>query len=192
VNLDDPAIYEQLDPGGVRLTLAGVADYLPITPAATNPAKRIAGQLIERLPILHGIDYSLETALHWQKQLNSFGKHFAMTQSLTDLAAYGIDGLFFPQNLTSHATVLILSIPAAESAEDIKLMTTARELYMHMGIAVDVIAGQGDNVLAQTLALTHLGDYVAYYVAIANGVDPAIRPATTEFQTRLAHPPNSL
>ena len=44
-----------------------------------------------------------------------------------------------------------------------------------MGIAVDVIHGRGDNVLAQTLALIQYGDYVAYYVAIANGVDATMR-----------------
>jgi len=191
VNLDDPAIYEQLDPSGVRLTFTGLVDYAPGMPAATNPAKRIAGQLVERLPIIHGLGYSLEAAFYWQKQLNSLGKQFAMAQSLTDFAGFGIDGLFFPQNLTSRITALILSIPAAELADDAKLIQTARDLYMHMGIAVDVITALGDNVLAQSLALTQLADYVAYYVAIANGVDPALHPATTEFQTRLAHPPSS-
>ena len=128
---------------------------------------------------------------HWKKQLNRVGKNFAHVESLQIMAEHALDGLFFPQTLTRRTAAIILSAPAGESIEDKHRLEVIQNLYLQMGIAVDVIHGRGDNVLAQTLALIQYGDYVAYYVAIANGVDPALRPATDEFQARLAHPPSS-
>lgn len=191
MNLDDPAIYEQIDPSSVHRTLSIAPEYAPSVAAAINPAKRSAGQIMERVPILLAVADALPAAYYWQRQLNGLAKQFAVVQSLSNFATFGSDGLFFPQNLNRQLTVLILNTPAAKSAADAHLIDTARLICMHMGIAVDVIAGQGDNSEAQTTSLLILGDYVAYYVAIANGVDPALRPATAEFQARLAHPPSS-
>ncbi len=237
MNLDDPAVYETLDPTQMWRTydsfadmvrtrgaeavpdltdyhwigrppipldnefphaydilIAQTADITISSPATNNPAKRIAGQLIERLPVINSVGFTENgppIAVHWKRQLNMVGKNFAHTQALDTYLHGGLDGLFFPQALASRTVALILSLPAVETDIHKTYIEAARELYMHMGIAVDIISGRGDNELAQALALIQLGDYVAYYVAIANGVDPALRPATDEFQARLTHPPGS-
>ncbi|MHB8629882.1 MAG: SIS domain-containing protein [Aggregatilineales bacterium] len=156
------------------------------SPAVNNPAKRMAGQLIERLPVIHGEGRLLSVAQYWKARINSLGKNFAQAEPLTDLAEQSLDGLFFPQTLTRRIAAVILRAPAGESAEEVAHIETARELYMQLGIAVDVITGRGTNRLAQALTLVQYGEYVSYYIAIANGVDPSSRPATTEFKARMA------
>jgi len=150
-----------------------------------NPAKRMAGQLIERLPVIHGDGVVYQVARYWKARLNTLGKNYAQAESIADLAEHGLDGLFYPQTLTRRIAAVILRVPAAETAEEQQHIECVRALYMQLGIAVDVIAGRGENRLAQALTLVQYGEYVSYYVAIANGVDPSIQPATAEFKARM-------
>lgn len=172
---------------------AQTAELSATSPAVNNPAKRMAGQLIERLPVIHwdGPGVTFSVAWYWKARIHSLAKNWAQVESLRDLAAYGFDGLFFPQALTRRIGAVILRAPASESVAETRRIDIARELYMQLGIAVDVISGRGDNRLSQILTLTHYGEYVAYYMAIANGVDPSIRPATTEFSARMDSSPAS-
>ena len=187
--LPDPLTGEATDIHSTITALRDQASELTASsPAVNNPAKRLAGQLIERLPFIHG-DTGVEwIARYWQARLNLLGKNFAQAESLTELAEHGFDGLFFPQALTRRIAAVILHAPAAESAEGARRIECAREMYMQLGIAVDIITGRGDNRLTQLLTLTHYGEYVSYYVAIANGVDPSLRPATAEFKARMDSP----
>lgn len=170
---------------------AQTAELSATSPAVNNPAKRMAGQLIERLPVIVGDGMVYQVARYWKARFNALGKNFAQAESLTDLTEHGLDGLFFPQVLTRHIAAVILRAPAAESVDEARRNECVREMYMQLGIAVDVITGRGDNRLAQLLTLVQYAEYASYYVAIANGVDPSIRPATTEFSARMDSSPAS-
>jgi glucose/mannose-6-phosphate isomerase len=47
-----------------------------------------------------------------------------------------------------------------------------RQLLQRDGYGCDVIEARGKGKLAQVLSTVHFGDYVSYYLAMLNGVDP--------------------
>ncbi len=151
-------------------------------PAVNNPAKRMAGQLIERLPVIHGAGILAVVAHRWKRQLNTFAKNWAHSESTLELIAYGANGLFSPQPLTAHIAAVFIRALSFEPPDLAQRTDRVRDLYMHSGIAVDTVVGQGNSVLAQALTLAQYGEYVAYYVAVANRVDPSSLPATAEIE----------
>jgi glucose/mannose-6-phosphate isomerase len=53
------------------------------------------------------------------------------------------------------------------------------------GVNTDAVDGRGDTAMAQQWTLLHFGDYVAYYLAMAYGVDPTPVDAIEGFKQAL-------
>lgn len=47
-----------------------------------------------------------------------------------------------------------------------------RQVFMQQGLNTDTIDAYGDNPLAQMWTCLHMGDYVAYYLAMGYQQDP--------------------
>jgi glucose/mannose-6-phosphate isomerase len=60
-----------------------------------------------------------------------------------------------------------------------------RQILMVEGFNTDVIHAQGESRLAQQWTALHFGDYTAYYLAIAYGIDPTPVAAIEDLKTRL-------
>ena len=54
------------------------------------------------------------------------------------------------------------------------------------GMGTDIVDAAGETPLANQWASLHLGDYVAYYLAMAYGVDPTPVNAIEGFKRDLA------
>jgi hypothetical protein len=51
---------------------------------------------------------------------------------------------------------------------------------------VHQVKGQGNSAISQLLTLIHFGDFVSYYLAALNGVDPASMPNIITLKERMA------
>jgi glucose/mannose-6-phosphate isomerase len=65
-------------------------------------------------------------------------------------------------------------------------MEVTAEILTEKGIAHETIEVQGQSPLAQVLWAIHLGDYVSYYLAALNGVDPTPVSTIAHLKERLA------
>lgn len=54
------------------------------------------------------------------------------------------------------------------------------------GVGTDFVNASGDSRLAQLWTALHFGDYFAYYLAMAYGVDPTPVQAIEDLKERLA------
>jgi len=61
-----------------------------------------------------------------------------------------------------------------------------RELLQRERVAHETFQGRGQGRLAQMLSLIHLGDYVSFYLAMLNGVDPTPVETIAFLKRRLA------
>ena len=59
---------------------------------------------------------------------------------------------------------------------------------MTAGFNTDAIEASGDGPLAHLFTSLHYGDYAAYYLAIANGVDPSPIPQIDYLKQQLGRP----
>jgi glucose/mannose-6-phosphate isomerase len=60
-----------------------------------------------------------------------------------------------------------------------------RQVLMVEGFNTDIIDAAGTTRLAQQWTCLHYGDYVAYYLALAYGVDPTPVAAIEDLKARL-------
>jgi glucose/mannose-6-phosphate isomerase len=149
--------------GALRAQQAGLRAESPVS---GNPAKRMAGQLMDRNVALFVTDDLAPAGRYWQSKINQFAKAWAHCLPLAE-ADHAQAGTLFPEALADKTLTLFLrsSKPAPDS-------DAVRMHFLTSGFNTDFIAAAGGSRLAQLFTLAHYGDYVAYYLAMCYGVDP--------------------
>lgn len=154
------------------------------TPAARNPAKRLAGQFVGRLPVIFGSDLLAPVARRWKTQINELAKTWAQFEELPEADHNTLTGAMFPDTLTSQIMALFLR-SAYDQPRNHQRSDLTRQALMIEGVNTDALDGRGENSMAQQWTLLHFGDYVAYYLAMAYGIDPTPVDAIENFKQAL-------
>jgi glucose/mannose-6-phosphate isomerase len=154
-------------------------------PASLNPAKRMAGQLMGRWVVVYGADYLIPVAQRWKSQLNSLAHTSAQCETVPEADHSTLSGIESPVNLLSRLMVLFLRAQDLTERNGLRLDLT-REMYLQQGINTDFINARGDTRLSHLWTTVLFGDYTAYYLAMANGVDPSAAPAVEAFEAEMA------
>jgi glucose/mannose-6-phosphate isomerase len=138
---------------------------------AQNPAKALAEKLYGRLPIVYGAGITSEVAHRWKGQLNENSKTMAFYELFSELNHNAIVGYSFPEEVTHQSMVVILDSSLVHDRNRLRIEVT-RNLLEQAGIYCHVLRGEGESALSQMATLILLGDYVSYYLALLNQVDP--------------------
>jgi glucose/mannose-6-phosphate isomerase len=140
-------------------------------PTVKNPAKRMAGQLIDRIPLIIGADLLAPVARRWRTQVSELAKAVAQFEEIPEADHNMLAGIQNPEQLFCNSMVVFLSASLNHPRNLLRLEKT-REMMMVAGFNTDLIPAPGSNRLSQQWTSLHFGDYVAFYLAIAYGVDP--------------------
>lgn len=136
-----------------------------------NPAKRAAAILAGRTICVYGTTgFTDVIALRFKCQFAENSKAVAFSNSLPELnhnEIVGVDASADPERL---AVVLLRTGEESEMAQKRMYWVAAR--VGKRGIPVVSITAIGENRLERMLSLVQIGDYISYYLAIANGQDP--------------------
>jgi len=162
-------------------------NLLATVPAASNPAKRYAGQLVGRWVTIFGSDMLAGVARRWKCQINELAKAPANFEYLPEADHNTLAGIFNPADelLMPHTLTLFLRAASDHPRNSLRAEIT-RQTFMLEGLNTDTYLAQGENSLAQMWTAIHFGDYMAYYLAIAYNTDPTPVEALTGLKTALA------
>ena len=138
---------------------------------ATNPAKRLAGQMLERVVLVFAPKPLSPVARRWRGQIAENSKAWAQYEDLPEMNHNSVVGLDRPESFIDKAFVLFMNSPAVHPRNQLRIDLT-RQLFLGAGYNTDSITSQGDSRMAQMLSMVHYGDYVSFYLAIAYGIDP--------------------
>ncbi len=155
------------------------------SPVVKNPAKRLAGQMIGRTPVIYGSGILAPVARRWKTQLNENGKTLAGWEELPEMNHNAIAGITFPPPLMTKIAVIFLVSSRLDHPRVALRHELTRKIMLQEGIASDVVKARGESPLAQMMSAIQFGDYVSYYVAMAYGVDPTPIPTITELKEHL-------
>lgn len=157
-------------------------------PAVHNPAKRYAGQLMGRWVSVIASGLLAPVARRWKTQINELAKAYAQFDFLPEADHNSLEGIFNPETLFGQSMVLFLRSPSDHPRNRLRSDLT-RTTYMLEGLNTDFVDAQGNNPLSHLWTCLHFGDYVAYYLAMAYGADPAPVDTLENFKRELAtHP----
>ena len=144
-------------------------------PVVNNPAKRMGGQFMGRWPTIVGAGLLAPVARRWRTQINELAKAVAQVEFLPEADHNFVEAVMNPAELFSKTMVLFLRA-SLDHPRNLARAEATRHLLMVEGFNTDEIDAEGDTRLAQQWTCLHYGDYVAYYLAMAYGVDPTPVP----------------
>jgi len=144
-------------------------------PCVSNTAKLLAQDLNGYLPIIYGAGINGPVAQRWKTQINENSKTMAFYEIFSELNHNAIMGYQLPETIKQCKVVMLDS---ALLHERIRLRyKITQSLLKKAGIPFEVLKAEGSNALSQMMGLVFIGDYISYYLAMLNGVDPTeIKP----------------
>ncbi len=160
----------------------------PQTPTTQNLAKRMAGQLIGRWVSVYGAGFLAPVARRWKTQINELAKAWAQFDEIPEANHNTLCGTENPDPILPQIVALFLRSRFLHPRHQQRIEMTKRE-FMLQGLGTDFIDAEGDTPLAQLWTCLMLGDYIAYYLAMAYGVDPTPIEKLEKFKTELSKIP---
>jgi glucose/mannose-6-phosphate isomerase len=145
------------------------AEWAPDVPAADNLAKRLAGQLYRRVPLVYAAEDGLAAAaLRFRYQLNENAKVPAFHNAFPELMHNEVVGWEGLAELASATALVVLEDPNADSK---CVDATLRQLRERFAVVAEVKA-RGATQLERSFSLMYLADWTSIYLALLEGVDP--------------------
>ncbi len=140
-------------------------------PDTQNLAKRLAGQLVGRYIAVIGSDILAPVARRWKGQFSEVAKAWAQFEFLPEADHNTLAGIINPEPRLNDLVVLFLQSPSDHPRNRLRSELT-RKIFMLQGVGTDFANARGSTRLAHLWTTLHLGDYIAYYLAMAYQVDP--------------------
>jgi len=136
-----------------------------------NPAKQLAHRLYGHLPIIYGAGILSEVAHRWKTQLNENSKAWAFYEVFPELNHNAVVGYQFPPGLASKIMVILLRSAHPHKRIQLRQQLTC-QLLKQAKVSYQIVDGEGNSQLSQLMSLVLFGDYISYYLAILNKIDP--------------------
>jgi glucose/mannose-6-phosphate isomerase len=149
-----------------------------------NPAKRLAGQLVGRWVNIYGSGCLAQVARRWKGQINEIAKAGAGFEMIPEADHNALAGLLNPADIQANTKTLFLRAPSNHTRNLLRLDLT-RHGFTVEGLNTDVYESQGQTPMTHIWTTLHFGDYMAYYLAMAYGVDPTPVEALENFKASM-------
>jgi glucose/mannose-6-phosphate isomerase len=145
----------------------------PAVEGQRNPARELARRIDRTIPIVYGIGgLGGVAAMRWKQSVNENAKAPAFWNEYPELDHNEVCGWGQHGDVTRQVFTLV---ELRHGMEHPRLEQRARatvELIEEAVHQVLTVEAEGEGRLAQLLDLTYLGDWVSYYLALQNDVDP--------------------
>ncbi len=145
-------------------------------PKRTNPAFALAQKINGRVPVIYSATERLDTVnLRWRGQIQENAKYLAFGNLLPEMNHNEIVGWSHPAGLPGKFITIFLRDRDDHRRNRKRIDITRRIIGKSAGASVEV-ESQGKSPLARMFSLIHLGDWVSFWLAALNGVDPSPVP----------------
>jgi len=168
----------------LQIMRAQQAELEPEVPVVKNPAKRLAGQLFGRWVTVLASGYMSPVARRWKSQISELAKAWAQFEFIPEADHNTLAGVVNPVDILTRTMTIFLRSPSDHPRNFLRSNLT-RQGFMIAGLNTDVFDARGNSPLAHIWTGLHFGDYMAFYLAMAYGIDPTQVDAVESFKTAL-------
>ena len=141
--------------------------------SADNPAKKIAVEIFGKFPVIYsGPDRIDAVVTRWRGQLAENSKTLASGNLFPEMSHNEIVGWENPKQVLKNSVVIMLR-DAADHPRVSKRMDVVKNIFKRNNTEVVEVNSTGKELLARIFSLVYTGDYVSFYLAILNKVDPS-------------------
>jgi glucose/mannose-6-phosphate isomerase len=161
------------------------AENSPEIPTEDNPAKKLALELVETIPIIYGFRQYQSVAHRLKTQFNENSKLPSKNDVFPELNHNETVGWEAPELLTKNHSVILIR-DHNEPPEIRHRIEITKSLVFHKAKKVLEIHAMGENKLAKMFSVLCVGDFASVYLAILQGVDPTPVKIIDEVKRELA------
>jgi len=155
------------------------------SPTEHNQAKILAARLYGKIAVVYGAGILTDVARRWKTQVNENSKQWAFFETLPELNHNAVLGYRHPADIADRLYVVFLRCQSLHPRTQIRYKITG-ELLDKSNIPHQYVDSHGGNDLKHVMSLVLLGDWVSYYLAMLNGIDPSPVPEIDLLKKRLA------
>lgn len=130
--------------------------------------RNIAAFLYNKLPILYATTYNEGIAVRWRQQINENSKMLCWHHVVPEMNHNELVGW---RAQDESLAVIFLRTNADYYRNNTRIEINKEEIKKYTPNVLDVYAS-GDDAIDQTINLIHLGDWVSFYLAQLNEMDP--------------------
>ena len=141
-------------------------------PRRDNPAKSMATEIFGKLPVIYGSSDHIDAVVtRWRGQLAENSKTLSSGNLFPEMNHNEIVGWENPKKVLKECVAVILR-DAGDHPRISRRMNITRNLLKRDKVKVLEVRSSGLELLARILSLVYIGDFVSFYLAILNGIDP--------------------
>jgi glucose/mannose-6-phosphate isomerase len=158
----------------------------PAVEGVRNPARELARKIGRTIPIVYGTGgLGGVAALRWKQSVNENAKAPAFWNEYPELDHNEVCGWGQHGDVTRQVFSLVELRHGLEHARLSQRAAATRTLIDEALVQVLTVEAEGEGRLAQLLDLIHVGDWMSYYLALDNDVDPGPIDAITQLKATL-------
>ena len=145
----------------------------PEVPLRKNFAKSTAYELLGKIPLIYGVEGETDaTAYRLKTQFNENSKIIAFWNVFPELNHNEIVGLTGVGKVNLREFYPIFIRDEGENERIKKRIEITQSIMKEKGIRWREIWSEGKNLLTKTLSSIYIGDWISFYLAILQEVDP--------------------
>jgi glucose/mannose-6-phosphate isomerase len=140
--------------------------------ARENKAYDLADKLKSRIAVIYsGPDYLDAVALRIKGQISENGKQLAFCNIFPEFNHNELVGWELAPRISDKFVVMILR-DSGDHDRIARRMDIVEEILKQKNVEVVELWAEGDSMLTRMFSLIQLGDYMSYYLALVNELDP--------------------
>ena len=140
--------------------------------AASNPALRLAKKLQGTLPVIYSAADRFDVVnLRWRGQIAENAKMLAYGHVIPEMNHNELVGWNVSKELMKKMTVVILRDRGDHPRVQLRMDITREVVSAYAGEVIET-ESEGTSLLARMFSLIYLGDWVSFYLAMLNRIDP--------------------
>ena len=140
--------------------------------AGKNISKQLAAKLCNKYCVIYGTsDTSEAAAIRWRGQIAENSKALSSSHVLPEMNHNEIVGWEFPKDVLKQIKVIILRDKNDHSRTQ-KRIDISKTVIKKSGAEIIELERKESSILARVFSLIYIGDFVSFYLAILNDIDP--------------------
>lgn len=149
-----------------------------------NPAKILAEKAKNKAVIIFSANHVTGAAYAGKNHINESSKTFATSFVLPELNHHLLEGLSLPNNLNQNTHFILINSDLYPDKIKKRLQIT-QEILVKQKYPLTVIKPDSDTMMGQALEVLVFFEYLSFYLACINHVDPSPIPWVDYFKKRL-------
>lgn len=149
-----------------------------------NPAKQLADQLHNQIPVLISSEFLVGAVHVWRNQINENAKQLAIGYEIPELNHHLLEGMKFPSNNPENLHFVFIESQLYHSRNQKRYQVTKKVLDGYK-ISYSSFQATGKTRLEQAFELIQFGSYTGFYMSMLNNLDPAPIPWVDFFKKEL-------